>query len=167
MTDLLAASRAPLGIYRHSLHGGREVQPDAGYTATVIGMIVVELEDRPGTGAEVTRKLADAGVNLRIVASLGMSGERVQMGFGRATKASSGARSESEPATSRPGVRPPGSLSPSRETGPGGLPGNRACVASPAHRNRYAAAALKGTLRGLLTGPGPARRPILDSRRWG
>lgn len=26
MTDLMAASPAPLGIYRHSLHGGREVQ---------------------------------------------------------------------------------------------------------------------------------------------
>jgi hypothetical protein len=55
---------------------------DAGYTATVVGMVVVELEDRPGTAAEVTRKLADAGVDLRIVVPVGMSGERVQMGFG-------------------------------------------------------------------------------------
>ena len=43
---------------------------------------MVELENRPGTGAEVTRKLADAGVDLQIAVPVGMSGDRVQMGFG-------------------------------------------------------------------------------------
>ena len=55
---------------------------DAGYTATAIEMVVVELENRPGTGAEVTRKLADAGVDLQIAAPVGMSGDRIKMGFG-------------------------------------------------------------------------------------
>ena len=55
---------------------------DAGYTATAIEMVVVELENRPGTGAEVTRKLANAGVDLQIAVPVGMSGDRVQMGFG-------------------------------------------------------------------------------------
>ena len=55
---------------------------DAGYTATAIEMVVVELENRPGTGAEVTRKLAEAGVDLLIAAPVGMSGDRIRMGFG-------------------------------------------------------------------------------------
>jgi len=62
--------------------GLRAAIADAGYTATAIEMVVVELENRPGTGAEVTRKLADAGVDLRIAAPVGMSGDRVRMGFG-------------------------------------------------------------------------------------
>jgi hypothetical protein len=55
---------------------------DAGYTATAIEIVVVELENRPGTGAEVTRKLANAGVDLQIAVPVGMSGDQVQMGFG-------------------------------------------------------------------------------------
>ncbi|MGA2511996.1 MAG: hypothetical protein ABSG37_00030 [Candidatus Limnocylindrales bacterium] len=62
--------------------GLRAAIDDAGYTATAIEMVVVELENRPGTGAEVTRKLAAAGVDLHIAVPVGMSGDRVQMGFG-------------------------------------------------------------------------------------
>jgi len=62
--------------------GLQAVIVDAGYTSTAIEMVVVELENRPGTGAEVTRKLADAGVDLQIAVPVGMNGDRVQMGFG-------------------------------------------------------------------------------------
>ncbi|MGZ6265700.1 MAG: hypothetical protein ACXWN4_02180 [Candidatus Limnocylindrales bacterium] len=55
---------------------------DAGYTATAVEIVVVELENRPGTGAEITRKLAEAGVDLQIAVPVGMSGDRIQMGFG-------------------------------------------------------------------------------------
>jgi hypothetical protein len=67
--------------------GLRAAIADAGYGATVIALVVVELENRPGTGAEVTRRLADAGVDLRIVAPVGMSGDRILMGFGAADEA--------------------------------------------------------------------------------
>ncbi len=62
--------------------GLRAAIADAGYTAAAIELVVVELENRPGTGAEVMRKLADAGVDLQIAVPVGMSGDRVQMGFG-------------------------------------------------------------------------------------
>ena len=62
--------------------GLRAAIDDAGYTATAIELVVVELENRPGTGADITRKLAEAGVDLQIVVPMGMSGDRVQMGFG-------------------------------------------------------------------------------------
>lgn len=55
---------------------------DAGYTATAIELVVIELENRPGSGAEVTRKLTEAGVDLQIAVPVGMNGDRVQMGFG-------------------------------------------------------------------------------------
>ena len=62
--------------------GLRAAIADAGYSATAIELVVVELENRPGTGAEVTRKLVEAGVDLQIAVPVGMSGDRVQMGFG-------------------------------------------------------------------------------------
>ena len=62
--------------------GLRAAIADAGFTATAIEMIVVELENRPGTGAEVMRKLADAGVDLQLAVPVGMNGDLLQVGFG-------------------------------------------------------------------------------------
>jgi hypothetical protein len=55
---------------------------DAGLSATPIEIVVAELENRAGTGAALFRKLADAGVDLRIAVPIGMSGDRVQLGLG-------------------------------------------------------------------------------------
>ncbi|HEY6058758.1 MAG TPA: hypothetical protein VIV06_12060 [Candidatus Limnocylindrales bacterium] len=52
---------------------------DAGLRATALEMVVAELDNRAGTGAELFRKLANAGVNLRVAVPLGMSGDRVQV----------------------------------------------------------------------------------------
>ena len=57
---------------------------DAGLTAKAIEMVVTELENRPGTGAALFRKLADAGVNLQVATPIGMSGDRVQLALGAA-----------------------------------------------------------------------------------
>ena len=62
--------------------GLRAAIADVGFTATAIEMIVVELENRPGTGAEVMRKLADAGVDLQLAVPVGMNGDLLQVGFG-------------------------------------------------------------------------------------
>ena len=55
---------------------------DAGLSATPIEMVVTELENRPGTGAALFRKLADAGVNLRVAVPIGMGEDRVQLALG-------------------------------------------------------------------------------------
>ena len=55
---------------------------DAGFTAAAVELVVVEMENRPGTGAAIMRKLADAGVDLRLAVPVGMSGDKVQLGFG-------------------------------------------------------------------------------------
>lgn len=62
--------------------GLRAAIADAGFTATAIELVVVELENRPGTGAEVMRKLADAGVDLQLAVPVGMNGDLLQVGFG-------------------------------------------------------------------------------------
>ncbi len=62
--------------------GLRAAIADAGFTAQAIEMVVMEIENRPGTGAELFRKLADAGVDLRIAVPVGMSGDRLQLGLG-------------------------------------------------------------------------------------
>jgi hypothetical protein len=59
--------------------GLRAAIADAGLTATALEMVVTELDNRAGTGAELFRRLADAGVNLRVAVPVGMSGDRVQI----------------------------------------------------------------------------------------
>jgi hypothetical protein len=55
---------------------------DAGVSATPIEMVVTELENRPGTGAALFRRVADAGINLRVAVPIGMTADRVQLALG-------------------------------------------------------------------------------------
>ena len=59
--------------------GLRAAIADAGLSGTPLEMVTTELENRPGTGAELFRKLADAGVNLRAAVPTGMGGDKVQI----------------------------------------------------------------------------------------
>ena len=60
---------------------------DAGVASTAFEMVVTELENRPGTGAELFRRLAAAGVSLSVAVPIGMSGDRVQIALGAADAA--------------------------------------------------------------------------------
>lgn len=62
--------------------GLRAAIADAGLTATAIEMVVTELDNRPGTGAALFRRLADAGVNLRVAVPIGMGADKVQLALG-------------------------------------------------------------------------------------
>jgi hypothetical protein len=57
---------------------------EAGVTGTALEMVLTELENRPGTGAALFRRIADAGVNLLVAVPVGMSGDRVQIALGAA-----------------------------------------------------------------------------------
>jgi hypothetical protein len=59
--------------------GLRGAIADAGLQATALEMVTTEIDNRPGTGAELFRKLADAGVNLRAAVPIGMGGDKVQV----------------------------------------------------------------------------------------
>ena len=45
----------------------------------LLEMVTTEIDNRPGTGAELFRKLADAGVNVRAAVPIGMGENRVQL----------------------------------------------------------------------------------------
>jgi hypothetical protein len=62
--------------------GLRQAIADAGLTATTVELMTTELENRPGTGAALFRRLADAGVNLLVAVPVGMSADRVQLALG-------------------------------------------------------------------------------------
>jgi hypothetical protein len=62
--------------------GLRAAIADAGLSATPIEMVTTELENRAGTGAALFRKLADAGVDLRVAVPISMSGDRVELALG-------------------------------------------------------------------------------------
>jgi hypothetical protein len=59
--------------------GLRGAIADAGLQATALELVTADLDNRPGTGAELFRKLADAGINLRVAVPIGMGNDRVQM----------------------------------------------------------------------------------------
>ena len=59
----------------------RDAIADAVLQAIALEMVTTEIDNRPGTGAELFRKLADAGVSLRAAVPIGMSNDRVQIGL--------------------------------------------------------------------------------------
>ncbi len=62
--------------------GLRAAIADAGMTATAIEMVVTDLEDKPGTGAVLLRRLAAAGVNLMVAVPIATGEGRVQLALG-------------------------------------------------------------------------------------
>ncbi|MDP9244732.1 MAG: hypothetical protein M3O77_06585 [Chloroflexota bacterium] len=62
--------------------GLRSALNDAGIAYREVSVVAAQLEDRPGTVAEAARRLGDAGVNIELIAPLGMDGKKVTVGFG-------------------------------------------------------------------------------------
>jgi hypothetical protein len=57
---------------------------DAGLTATPLEMVVTTLENKPGTGAALFKKLSAAGVSLRAAVPIDMDGDRVTIALAAA-----------------------------------------------------------------------------------
>jgi hypothetical protein len=70
--------------------GTRKALADGRFTVREVEVVPHTIEDRPGSFAEVARKLADAGINLEAVLPTGMSGGKVSIAF--ATKDAAKAR---------------------------------------------------------------------------
>ncbi len=67
--------------------GLRAAIADAGLTATAVEMVTTHLDNKPGTGAALMRRLADAGVSLMVAVPIGMSGDQVELALGAADSA--------------------------------------------------------------------------------
>jgi hypothetical protein len=61
--------------------GTRSTLTDAGLRFREIELVTVGIENRPGTIAEVVRKLADGGINIEASLAIGMTGDKVQVVF--------------------------------------------------------------------------------------
>ena len=61
--------------------GTRQALRNAQITTREVELVPVALADKPGTLAEVARRLADAGVNIEAAVPTGMSGGNVQLAF--------------------------------------------------------------------------------------
>lgn len=62
--------------------GTRTALREAGCQAREIEVVGTALENRPGTLAKATRKLADAGINIEVALPIGMDGGRATLAFG-------------------------------------------------------------------------------------
>ncbi len=62
--------------------GLRQAIADTGLSATTVELVTTELDNKPGTGAALFRRLANAGVSLLVAVPIGMSAERVQLALG-------------------------------------------------------------------------------------
>jgi len=61
--------------------GTRRALSDAGYKSREIEVVSASLVNKPGSLAEITRKLANAGINIEAALPTGMSGGSVTVAF--------------------------------------------------------------------------------------
>jgi len=62
--------------------GTRTVLADQGMTIREVELVAATLEDRPGTLAELTKRLAGAGVNIELILPAGMRDGKVTIALG-------------------------------------------------------------------------------------
>ena len=62
--------------------GLRTALNDAGLAFHEVSVVNAAIEDKPGTVAEVARRLGDAGVNIELLTPVGMSGGKVTVAIG-------------------------------------------------------------------------------------
>lgn len=82
LVTLGIGDRGGAAFYSADEAGLRTALNDAGIAYREISSITAKLEDKPGTAAEAARALADAGVNIELVAPVGMSGQHMNVAFG-------------------------------------------------------------------------------------
>lgn len=74
--------RGAAAFYAKDEAGLRSALNDAGIACREVSVLHASLDDRPGTVAEAARRLGEAGVNIELVAPVGMRGQKVSVAFG-------------------------------------------------------------------------------------
>ncbi|MGH2394084.1 MAG: hypothetical protein ACRDGH_11450 [Candidatus Limnocylindria bacterium] len=74
--------RGGAAFYATDEAGLRTALNDAGIAYREVSVLTASLEDKPGTVASAARSLGDAGVNIELVAPVGMSDRKVTVAFG-------------------------------------------------------------------------------------
>lgn len=74
--------RGGAAFYAQDEAGLRSALNDAGIGFREVSIVTVRLDDKPGTVAEAARRLGDAGVNIELLARMGVDGQMVTVAFG-------------------------------------------------------------------------------------
>ena len=74
--------RGGVGFYATDEAGLRSALNDAGIAFREVTAVKAMLEDKPGTVADASRRLGDAGVNIELIAPTGMESGKVTVAFG-------------------------------------------------------------------------------------
>ncbi|HEV8516326.1 MAG TPA: hypothetical protein VGQ47_01645 [Candidatus Limnocylindrales bacterium] len=74
--------RGAMGVLTNDEQGTRSAFDDAGISYREVELVSFAIPDRPGTLAEASRRLADAGVNIELLLPTGMSGSDVSIAAG-------------------------------------------------------------------------------------
>jgi hypothetical protein len=82
VVSLGIGDRGGLAFYAKDESGLRSALNDAGIGFREVAAVTAKLEDKPGTVADAARRLGDAGVNIELLAPLGMDGTSVTVAIG-------------------------------------------------------------------------------------
>ena len=74
--------RGGAAFYAKDEAGLRTALNDAGIAYREVSVVPAQLQDKPGTVADATRRLGDAGINIELIAPLSMEGDRITVAFG-------------------------------------------------------------------------------------
>lgn len=74
--------RGGAAFYAADEAGLRSALNDAGIAYREVSGVMAEIEDKPGMVADAARRLGDAGVNIELLAPMGMSGNKVTVAIG-------------------------------------------------------------------------------------
>jgi hypothetical protein len=74
--------RGGAAFYATDEAGLRSALNDAGTAFREVSVVTTKLADRPGTLADAAQRLGDAGVNIELVAPMGMDASGVSVAFG-------------------------------------------------------------------------------------
>lgn len=62
--------------------GVRSALNDAGIAFREVSAVQAQIDDKPGAVADAAKRLGDAGVNIELIAPMGMDGQKVTIAFG-------------------------------------------------------------------------------------
>jgi hypothetical protein len=82
VTSLGIGDRGGAAFYATDEAGLRSALNDAGVAFREVSVVTAALADKPGSLADATKRLGDAGVNIELIAPVGMDAKGVSMAFG-------------------------------------------------------------------------------------
>ena len=82
VVSLGIGDRGGFAFYATDEAGVRSALNDAGIAFREVSVVTAQLDDKPGTVADAARRLGDAGVNIELLAPMGMDAKKVTVAFG-------------------------------------------------------------------------------------